>query len=64
MRSAAGRPAGRVQVEISMFSATVRSGKIPLSSGAKASPRRAISYVRRPWMSSVPSRMRPARGRR
>src|SRR3984893_2279266 len=64
IRSAAGRPPGRVHVEISMFSATVRSGKMPLSSGEKASPRRAISWVRRPWMSSSRSRIRPARGRR
>jgi len=42
-RSAAGLPPGRVHVEISMFSATVRSGKMPLSSGANPSPSRAIS---------------------
>src|SRR5229473_1767937 len=64
VRSAAGRPPGCVQVEISMFSATVRSGKIPLSSGEKARPRRAISCVRRRWISSSRNRMRPARGRR
>src|SRR6185369_8305495 len=58
------RPAGRVQVEISMFSATVRSVKIPPSSGANPTPRRAISWVRRPWISSPWKTMRPARGRR
>ncbi len=64
MRSAAGRPPGRVQVAISMFSATVRSVKIPPSSGAKPRPRWAISWVRRPWMASPWKTMRPARGRR
>src|SRR5258705_3795351 len=64
MRSAAGRPPGCVQVEISMFSATVRSGKIPLPSGGKARPRRGISWTRRRWISSSRNRMRPARGRR
>ena len=47
-----------------MFSATVRSVKIPPSSGAKPRPRWAISWVRRPWMASPWKTMRPARGRR
>src|SRR5256886_11011109 len=64
MRSAAGRPPGRVHVAISMFSATVRSAKIPLSSGAQPTPSRAISCVRRPWMGWPRNSTPPARGRR
>src|SRR2546428_658933 len=64
MRSAAGRPPGRVHVAISMFSATVRSAKIPLSSGAQPTPSRAISCVRRPWMGWPRNSTVPARGRR
>src|SRR5213593_3689918 len=64
MRSAAGRPPGRVHVAISMFSATVRSAKIPLSSGAQPTPSFAISYVRRPWMDWPRNSIPPARGRR
>src|SRR2546422_868778 len=64
MRSAAGRPPGRVHVAISMFSATVRSAKIPLSSGAQPTPSCAISCVRRPWMGWPRNSTPPARGRR
>src|SRR5436309_464136 len=64
MRSAAGRPPKRVQVAISMFSATVRSAKIPLSSGAQPTPSCAISCVRRPWMGWPRNSTRPACGRR
>src|SRR5438552_935646 len=64
MRSAAGRPPERVQVAISMFSATVRSAKIPLSSGAQPTPSCAISCVRRPWMGWPRNSTRPACGRR
>src|SRR5213593_740731 len=64
MRSAAGRPPGRVHVAISMFSATVRSAKIPLSSGAQPTPSCAISCVRRPWMDWPRNSTPPARGRR
>ena len=62
MRSAAGRPLGRVHVEISTFSATVRSGKMPLSSGAQPMPSWAISWVGRPWISWPRKVTRPARG--
>src|SRR2546426_737366 len=64
MRSAAGRPPGRVHVAISMFSATVRSAKITLSSGAQPTPSCAISCVRRPWMGWPRNSTPPARGRR
>src|SRR5881396_1196014 len=64
MRSVAGRPPGRVRVAISMFSATVRSPKIPQSSGAQPTPSRAISCVRRPWMGWPRNSTPPARGRR
>src|SRR2546421_4484166 len=64
MRSAAGRPPGRVHVAISMFSATVRSPKIPLSPGAQPTPSRAISCVRRAWMGWPRNSTPPARGRR
>src|SRR2546428_2939957 len=64
MRSAAGRPPGRVHVAISMFSATVRSAKIPLSSGAQPTPSCAISCVRRPWIGWPRNSIPPARGPR
>src|SRR2546427_4970972 len=64
VRSAAGRPPERVQVAISMFSATVRSAKIPLASGAQPTPGCAISCVRRPWMGWPRNSTRPACGRR
>src|SRR2546421_7846759 len=47
-----------------MFSATVRSAKIPLSSGAQPTPSCAISCVRRPWMGWPRNSTRPACGRR
>ena len=64
IRSAPGRPPGRVQVAMAMFSATVRSAKIPLSSGAQPTPRRATSKGRRPWIGSPLNSTRPARGRK
>jgi hypothetical protein len=59
-----GRPPGRVHVAISMFSATVRLAKIPLSSGEKPSPRAATAWVGSPAIDSPLNVMAPAAGRR
>src|SRR5437868_4296614 len=64
MRTLAARPDGRVQVESSIFSATLRSVYTSDSSGAKPMPRCAICHVGS-LVRSAPSRlMPPDRGRR